>query len=283
MRSGFSVFFAALGFVACRSGDASHVDPASRESALCGEGTTYENFAGPFFLSWCTGCHSTDLGEGERQSAPLGVDFDTRAGVESHSARALQRVVVERTMPPAGGPSDAERALLADWIACKMPAESSYFDPGAPMHAEPPPAADTRACAAPRAPLPETLLPRCAASTLACRERCATQSEDEDVVKACRDACVDADPTPPASVAGGAVDCSACNLLELIACGESVGCHAQVAALMCCIEDCKQSADPSCVEARCKGTVDTFGQCVYYRGEKCLKDGGEFLGACYAK
>jgi hypothetical protein len=280
----------ALGLVACRSGEPDGEAPASSESAICGAGATYENFAGPFFLSWCTGCHGTDLGEGERQNAPFGVDFDTRAGVESHSARVLQRVVVDRTMPPAGGPADAERALLADWIACKMPAENPYFDPGAPAHADSPPEADARECAQARKPLPAALLPRCAASTRTCRERCAVQSPqtaDGDVVEACRKACLESDPTPPALLGGGgagsAVNCSACNLLQLLACGEEVGCHSQVAALMCCIEDCKQSGDASCVEARCRGAIDSFGQCVYYRGEKCLKDDGELSSACFSR
>ena len=91
------------------------------------------------------------------------------------------------------------------------------------------------------------------------------------------------DPHPPALIAASPVNCSACNLLQLLACGEEVGCHSQVAALMCCIEDCKQSADTSCVEARCRSAVDSFGQCVYYRGEKCLKDDGELSGACFSK
>lgn len=284
MRSALSVALAAVVVVACRSGDDGGDRGASpAESALCGAGATYENFAGPFFLSWCTGCHSSDLGEGERQSAPLGVDFDTRAGVEAHSARVLQRAVLDRNMPPAGGPSDAERDLLKDWIACRMPADEPYFDPGDPKHVEPPPMADTRACAQVRKPLPVESLPRCAASTLACRRSCAGQSEDDDAAERCREACVDADPTPPVLVAGTPVNCSACNLTQLLACGEEVGCHAQVAALMCCIESCIQSGDASCAEKQCRGAIDSFGQCVYYRGEKCLKDDGPYLGACFAK
>jgi uncharacterized membrane protein len=80
---------------------------------------TYETFGGPFVTTWCRGCHSRD--QPMRQRAPVDINFDTRADVERF-AQDIQRVAgTGRTMPPAGGPSDAERALLVEWVSCDTP------------------------------------------------------------------------------------------------------------------------------------------------------------------
>lgn len=80
---------------------------------------TWENFGAPFVLSWCTGCHSSYLEEGLRQEAPLTVNLDhiddVRAEMDLVWAVAGDD---NTTMPPAGGPSHAERELLAEWLAC---------------------------------------------------------------------------------------------------------------------------------------------------------------------
>jgi hypothetical protein len=90
---------------------------------------TFEDFGGPFLYSWCTGCHSSDMPEGMRQSAPLDVDFDTledaRAWADRIWARAGDHNV---TMPPIGGPDEEERGMLGEWLACGAP---SLSDPPA--------------------------------------------------------------------------------------------------------------------------------------------------------
>ena len=83
---------------------------------------TYENFGQPFMTTWCTPCHSSQLDQADaRQDAPLGVDFDSYEAVLSH-AEAIQLFVVDTdAMPPAGGPSDDDLGLLAEWLACGLP------------------------------------------------------------------------------------------------------------------------------------------------------------------
>lgn len=88
----------------------------------CAESTlTYQNFAAPFVITWCRGCHGSGLPVNMRQNAPVGLDFDTAAQVRSAQQRILVRATGEApTMPPVGGPSAQERALLAEWLACGM-------------------------------------------------------------------------------------------------------------------------------------------------------------------
>ena len=83
---------------------------------------TYENFTQPFMMTWCTPCHSSYLlTEEDRQEATEGVDFNTYDDVVKHSEYIQIFAVDTDAMPPAGGPSDDERDLLAEWIACGMP------------------------------------------------------------------------------------------------------------------------------------------------------------------
>jgi uncharacterized membrane protein len=83
---------------------------------------TYENFGQPFMLTWCTPCHSSYLfTEEERQEAKEGVNLDSYEDLLTHSETIQIFAVDTDKMPPAGGPSDDERDLLAEWIACGMP------------------------------------------------------------------------------------------------------------------------------------------------------------------
>lgn len=103
----------ALAALAALAACGSDIDPACRSSTL-----DYQTFGAPFVTSWCRGCHSVDAPAGMRQLAPLGMNFDTVDDVRAWSAQIVVSTVDLRTMPPAGGPSDGERALLADWLAC---------------------------------------------------------------------------------------------------------------------------------------------------------------------
>jgi uncharacterized membrane protein len=94
-------------------------DPGSSQ---CRESTlTYQNFAAPFVISWCRGCHGSAQPVSMRQNAPVGVDFDTAEQVRTARDRILARATgASPTMPPVGGPSVEERLLLAEWLACGM-------------------------------------------------------------------------------------------------------------------------------------------------------------------
>ena len=83
---------------------------------------TYQNFGELFMLDWCRGCHSSALPEGQRQGAPIHLDFEDvdtiRELAPTIAAKATGAMPV---MPPAAGPSADERALLAEWLACGAP------------------------------------------------------------------------------------------------------------------------------------------------------------------
>jgi len=96
-------------------------------AASCGNDTrvectdsplTYQTFGDPFIASWCRGCHSAELVPTMRQAAPLDVNFDTPGEVRAHRMKILELAGTSAQMPPSGGPSDEERALLREWLAC---------------------------------------------------------------------------------------------------------------------------------------------------------------------
>ncbi len=90
----------------------------SDQDATCSKSyLTYDNFGQAYMESWCNGCHSATLPPDMRQGAPVGMYFDTldeihaqQDGIVTTNARA--------TMPPSGGPTDAERAMLSEWLTC---------------------------------------------------------------------------------------------------------------------------------------------------------------------
>jgi hypothetical protein len=89
---------------------------------------TFEDFGGPFLYSWCTSCHSSGMPEGQRQNAPVGVDFDSLEDARAWADRIWLRAADHNiTMPPVGGPDTDERAMLGEWLACGAP---SLDDPG---------------------------------------------------------------------------------------------------------------------------------------------------------
>jgi uncharacterized membrane protein len=81
----------------------------------------YGNFGAPFVTNWCRGCHSSAVPANMRQKAPIDVNFDDEADTLEWKERILARATGDKAnMPPAGGPTTEERALLAEWITCGM-------------------------------------------------------------------------------------------------------------------------------------------------------------------
>ena len=86
---------------------------------------SWENFAQSWITRQCVPCHSSQLLEGQRADAPLGVDFDTYEGVRFWATNMFLRAAYDHeTMPPAGGPYPEDRILFGDWMACQAPRES---------------------------------------------------------------------------------------------------------------------------------------------------------------
>jgi hypothetical protein len=91
--------------------------PCPDDSAL-----TWENFGGPFVLTWCTGCHHSELPADVRQNAPFAINLETADLVRTNAARVWARAADQNaTMPPAGAPALEERELFGEWLACGAP------------------------------------------------------------------------------------------------------------------------------------------------------------------
>ena len=88
-------------------------DPTCRTSYL-----NYDNFGAPFMTSWCDGCHGEAIPPGMRQGANADVNFDTLDEVRQRGAEIVQEAGKSHLMPPAGGPTDAEREMLVEWVTC---------------------------------------------------------------------------------------------------------------------------------------------------------------------
>jgi hypothetical protein len=276
---GAGAAFAVAVVMACSSGDNDTPTPTNNPStAMQGDScVSYEDFAGPFLLNWCVGCHSSSLDEAHRKMAPLGMDFDTLEGVRAHADRIKIRATELKNMPPLGGPSDEERALLAEWIDCDLPSTSGGFAPPAPTTGPPMTTPPTGTCANPRMAVPDTLLPRCTAETHSCVLQCASSPEYDQ--EACRNACLAADPTPADTSLGLPINCANCTLGQLLACSDSGGCHDETAAFMCCIEEC--GGGDAC-NAQCNGELQAFGLCVYYTAPQCVDYADGPISECFA-
>ena len=114
---------AAIALVAAGCGDdARPIDPIDPPVDTCETSyLDYQSFGEPFVLDWCRGCHSSAVPAGMRQLAPIDVNFDNAADIARHKDRIVLRATgATPTMPPAGGPSPEERALLAEWAGCGM-------------------------------------------------------------------------------------------------------------------------------------------------------------------
>lgn len=83
---------------------------------------TYENFGGPFMLSYCTTCHSSRLLADMRQGSPIDVNFDGIDDIREWAPRIWIRAADQNmNMPPVGPPADEERERLGEWLACGAP------------------------------------------------------------------------------------------------------------------------------------------------------------------
>ena len=93
------------------------VDPDACETSYL----SYDNFGAPFVINWCRGCHSSAVPAGMRQKAPIDANFDDLDDIITWGERIKMRATgTAPNMPPVGGPSAEERALLAEWLTCDV-------------------------------------------------------------------------------------------------------------------------------------------------------------------
>ncbi|MFN2563406.1 MAG: urate hydroxylase PuuD [Gemmatimonadaceae bacterium] len=71
----------------------------------------------------CAVCHSRQPSDASFGVAPGGVTFDTPVEMAAQATRIRERAVVTKTMPPGNKTniSEAERSVLADWVAAGAP------------------------------------------------------------------------------------------------------------------------------------------------------------------
>jgi len=86
-----------------------------------GTALTYDEFARPFFDTWCERCHAAEAVN--RHGAPHAFTFDTSDQIRSHAARIFERAAATNTSMPPGldDPPPDERERLAEWLACGAP------------------------------------------------------------------------------------------------------------------------------------------------------------------
>jgi uncharacterized membrane protein len=86
-----------------------------------GTALTYESFGRDFMAQNCQSCHGQPTKD--RKGAPASFDFATPEAIRQHKARIFARAAADNvTMPPGpDDPSDADRAKLAEWLACGAP------------------------------------------------------------------------------------------------------------------------------------------------------------------
>lgn len=89
---------------------------------------TWEGWAQGFFLTHCQGCHASTTPD--RRGAPDGVAFDDAASTLAQRERVWVRTLDVQDMPPAGGLTADDRALLGAYLACSpAPAAASGAAP----------------------------------------------------------------------------------------------------------------------------------------------------------
>lgn len=86
---------------------------------------TYDNWGQGFLDTHCNGCHSSIIAPRQRRGAPDTVNFDTYDGVLTFAERIDDRVILAKAedrsaMPPGGGPTAEELAMLHEWLECTV-------------------------------------------------------------------------------------------------------------------------------------------------------------------
>lgn len=98
--------------------------------ATCPDGgtsLTWKGFAEPFVESYCLRCHSDDVSGTARQGAPRDHNFDTHFECRAFAAHMDQWAgagpdAINTAMPPSEPrPSEEERRMLSEWLACGAP------------------------------------------------------------------------------------------------------------------------------------------------------------------
>lgn len=86
-------------------------DPVCEDAPV----VAWENFGDGFVRGHCQGCHASTAPD--RHGAPHDVTFDAEADVRRRADDVLA-LVESGAMPPGGGVTDDDLALLRVWLGC---------------------------------------------------------------------------------------------------------------------------------------------------------------------
>lgn len=92
-----------------------------------GTSLTWKEFGEPFVESYCLRCHSDDVSGTARQGAPRDHNFDTHFECRAFASHMDEWAgagpdAINTVMPPSEPrPSEAERRMLSEWLACGAP------------------------------------------------------------------------------------------------------------------------------------------------------------------
>lgn len=89
------------------------------DSSFCGTAptVTWDTWGAGFVTESCQSCHAST--SPDRNGAPDGVVFDTEEDVAARASLILAVATGDApTMPPEGGVSEDDRALLEIWLTC---------------------------------------------------------------------------------------------------------------------------------------------------------------------
>ena len=149
--------------------------------------------------------------------------------------------------------------------------------PPRPDGAAAPDSGETRVCF-PIDPLPDTDMPRCEAETRDCVAGCASATDPDT----CRGECFMADTRAPLVRADSIVACGDCVNTQVLSCIDTNGCHAEVAAFLCCIVDNCVSGGPTCIDDMCSTYAQAMFVCGAAAAPECFDLTAGMAGQCYA-
>ena len=100
---------------------------SASEACVAVSAPTWESFGQEFFATYCNHCHSETLKGDARNDAPFDHNFDTAELVRMQVKRIAGVAAggpdgINNSMPLGEPkPSDEERVMLGEWLACGAP------------------------------------------------------------------------------------------------------------------------------------------------------------------
>ncbi len=119
MRTMLTLSLLALGLL-CLAGCPAGDFPAELGDCPDGSTVTWDTVQ-PIFEANCNRCHSSTLVDAQRQAAPEGWDYDSRADAIRDPDETWTRIWTDNMPNDADFDSDVDRGVLWEWYSCDAP------------------------------------------------------------------------------------------------------------------------------------------------------------------